>query len=491
MFAHIGRPEVSTSPPLGVHSLWVRLALLMLLTSLALLLLLMVIYQQTESRFYTEFTRQIAELTQAVQIGLEGASSSIQGDPLSLQEELHRLNPRGIQEVSVINGVSNRIIASSRQENIGNLITRQRQELIFKADAGEPVTGVGQIFNVIVPVVADGRSAGYIQLTLNTADFSSLLRLSAMRRSFAALCVLGLGTFIAIALAQYYARPIVAMAKIAEAVAAGDLEQYLPLQRRDEIGRLAESFQTLIARLREDREVRERLRTAEHLASAGQFARQIAHEIKNPLNFISLSIDHMGDSYRPADAAAAERYDALIRNLKGEVQRIGHFAEQFLEQGRPFTLQLRTDVPQQLLDEVLQLVAEQARRQSVTIESSFAPPVALRADPQFLRTCFYNVVKNALEAMPNGGWLRVGSCSEAGQLKLFIEDTGGGVPPEDLERLFVPLYTTKPGGLGLGLALTRRVIEEHGGTVTFASLPGEGSRVTFALPLTENPTCSC
>ena len=106
-------------------------------------------------------------------------------------------------------------------------------------------------------------------------------------------------------LAGRYSRPIEQMAKAAGKVAAGDFDQSLPVARRDEIGQLARSFDHMIVQLREDRDLRQRLRTAEHMATVGQFARSIAHEIKNPLNFISLSADHMRDAYRPADTEAA------------------------------------------------------------------------------------------------------------------------------------------------------------------------------------------
>jgi signal transduction histidine kinase len=450
----------------GLHSLWVRLALLMLLTSLTLVVLLIAFYYQTEKRLYNEFARQTADLSRAVQVGLEGTAGNSPGEHGSLKGYLDNLNPKGVKEVSVISS-SNRIIASTDQANVGKWITQQRKELIFKADLGEPVTGEGQIFNVIVPVVANGSTAGYIHLTLNTEDFSVLLRLSAIRRILAALVILSFGTLVAVVLARYYTRPIVAMAAAAGRVAAGDLDQSLPVERRDEIGQLARSFHDMMARLREDRTLHERLRTAEHLASAGQFARHIAHEIKNPLNFISLSIDHMGDTYRPADNAAALRFDSMVRNLKGEVGRIG-----------------RCDI-EQMLSEVLELTAAQARSSGVTIVRDTGPLPALQADPEFLRTCLYNIVRNAFEAMPQGGTLTVSSSLDDSQLMLVFKDTGVGVAPEDIDKLFTPLYSTKQGGLGLGLALTRRVIEEHGGKVQFQSEPGQGSAVTLSLPLGE------
>lgn len=466
----------------GFHSLWVRLSLLMLLTSLSLVMILVVFYHQTETRFYDEFARQTTELSKALQIGVEGSIGGALDDPLNLEGYLGGLNARGIKEVSVISS-TNRIVASTNQENIGKWITQQRKELIFKAELGEPVTGEGQIFNVIVPVVANGSPAGYIHLTLNTEDFSVLLRLSAYRRIFAALIILSLGTVVAVVLARYYTRPIVAMAVAAGRVAEGELDQSLPIERRDEIGQLARSFHGMIAHLREDRQLRERLRTAEHLASAGQFARHIAHEIKNPLNFISLSIDHMRDTYQPADDAAAARFDSLVRNLKGEVGRISRFAESFLEYGRPFELHIGRCDTLQVLDEVLELVAARASTAGVRIVRETESLPVLPADPEFLRTCLYNIVSNAFEAMPGGGTLTVRGVVDADQLTLEFIDTGIGVAPEHLDKLFTPLFSTKPGGLGLGLALTRRVVEEHGGKVQFQSEPGQGSKVIIRLPL--------
>lgn len=468
----------------GRHSLWVRLAALMSLTSLSLVVLLVIFYHQTEKRLYNEFARQTTELTKAVQLGLEGTVGGNLSDSKNLEGYLQGLNPSGVNEVSVISS-SNRIIASTDKENVGKWITQQRKELIFKAELGEPVTGEGQLFNVIVPVVANGSTAGYIHLTLNTEDFSVLLRLSAIRRILAALLVLGLGTALAVVLARYYTRPIAAMATAAERVAAGDLELSLPIERRDEIGQLARSFHGMIARLSDDRLLRERLRTAEHLASAGQFARHIAHEIKNPLNFISLSIDHMGDAYRPVDAVAAASFDSLVCNLKGEVGRIGRFAESFLEYGRPFELRIGSCDTGQMLTEVLELVAARARTAGVSIICKTGAMPVLPADPEFLRTCLYNIVINAFEAMPEGGTLTVSATLDDSQLILAFTDTGFGVLPEHLDKLFTPLFSTKQGGLGLGLALTRRVIEEHGGKVHFQSEPHQGSTVTICMPLCE------
>lgn len=468
----------------GFHAFWVRLAVLMFLTSFCLVILLTLFYYQTEKNFYSEFTRQITELTRALQIGLEGSAWGTSNDPANLETYLENLHLKGIREVSVINS-ANRIIASSNPENVGKWITRQRKELIFRAGLGETVTGEGQMFNVIMPLIADGHHAGYIHLILNADGFSVLLRLSAIRRILAAVLILGLGTLLAIVLARYTTRPIEVIAEMAGKVAEGDLEQSLPTDQQDEIGRLARSFNAMIVRLREDRLLRERLRTAEHLASTGQFARQVAHEIKNPLNFISLSIDYMRDRFRPGEEKTAQQFDSMVANLKGEVARIGRIAERFLAYGRPFELHLERCDSGRLLGEVLDLAAAQAEAAGIEVSRPTGPLPLLRADPEFLRTCLYNIVKNAFEAMPGGGTLKVQSRIEGNRLVLDFADSGSGVAPENLDRLFTPLFSTKPDGLGLGLALTRRIIEEHGGEVAFHSNPEGGSILTLVLPLEE------
>jgi len=463
-------------------SLRLRLVGIMLFTSMCLVSILVVFYYQTEKALFNEFERQTADLSRAVQIGLEGAAGKNLSDPKSLEGYLNRLNPKGIKEISVISS-SDRIIASTNQENIGKWITERRKDLIFKAELGEPVTGDGLFYNVVIPVVSGNSTVGYIHLTLNTEDFSVFLRLNAIRRALAALVVLGIGTIVAMLLAGRYIRPIKQVVAVAGKVAAGDLSQELPTGRRDEIGDLACSFNHMVERLREDRDLKERLRTAEHLASVGQFAKSIAHEIKNPLNFISLSIDHMRETYRPAGAEQCESFDSLVQNIKGEIQRISRFAESFLEYGRPFELRRQRTSLASIVEGVLELVSARAKQGRVVIVREFGQLPALSLDPEFIRTCLYNIVLNAFEAMPEGGTLTVRAEQTPERLTLSFADSGVGVEREKLDKVFEPFFTTKSRGLGLGLALTRKIIEEHGGKIQFASVPGEGSLVTLLFPL--------
>jgi signal transduction histidine kinase len=469
------------------YSLRLRLVGIMLFTTASLVVLLVAFYYQTEQGFYSEFARQNEALSKAVKIALEGTAGRNPADFKNLDNYLRTLDLQGVYEVSVISAAS-RIVASTNPDNVGKWITEWRQQLISRARLGEAVTGEERFYNVILPVGVDetsGKPLGYIHLTMYTEDFSVFLRLSLIRRVVAALAILGIGTVVAVILAGRYSRPIEQMAAAAGKVAAGELDQSLPVARQDEIGQLARSFDHMIARLREDRDLRQRLRTAEHMATVGQFARSIAHEIKNPLNFISLSVDHMRDAYRPGDADKAARYESLIDNIKGEVVRISRFAESFLEYGRPFELHRRRCSLNILLDEVLELVAARAVAGQVEIRREIGVLPELTVDPEFIKTCLYNIVINAFEAMPAGGTLSVSGRIEDGQVTLAFADTGEGLSAMDLDKVFTPLFSTKQGGLGLGLALTRRIVEEHGGKVGFTSIRGVGSEVSLYLPVEE------
>ena len=462
-------------------SLRTRLVWLMLLMSMSLVMILVFFYYQTEKVLFNEFQRKTSELTRAVQVGLAGANLN---DAKSLERYLGTLNNKGVKEISVIS-VADRIVASTSRDNVGKWISQQRKELIFKAELGQPVTDDGPDYNVVIPVSSKEGPVGYIHLTLNAEDFSGFIRLSLFRRIISALVILTIGTLMALVLAGHYTRPLEQVVRAAEKVAEGDFDhgERLPVERKDEIGKLARSFSDMIEKLREDRGLSERLRRAEHLAGIGQVARSVAHEIKNPLNFISLSIDHMLDTYRPDDNEKGERFEYLVRNMKGEIQRISRFAESFLEYGRPIELRLsRTDIVA-MLDSILELVQPRAVQEEIIIIRDYAGLPELAVDPELLRTCFLNLVLNAFDAMPHGGELRINVALQQGEIALVVSDTGSGIDPLQLEKIFEPYFTTKPQGVGLGLALTRKIIEEHGGRIHCETRAEVGCRFIVTLPL--------
>jgi signal transduction histidine kinase len=459
-----------------------KLVAIMLFLSLSLVTVLVLLYYHTEKQLYNEFERQTAELSEAIRIGVDELTRKGAFTEKNLREYLTKLNPKGVKEISVISS-SDRVLASTESSDVGKWVTRSKKELIFRAELGQPVTSEGTFYNVIIPVASEGKNLGYIHLRMSTENFSVFLRTSVIRRIAAALLVFLLGTGFAVVLARWYTKPIEEMARVTRRVADGDLSAALPAERKDEIGQLAQSFNYMIGKLREDRDLREKLRRAEHLAGIGQFSRSIAHEIKNPLNFLSLAIDHMQEAYRPATSADVDRFDSLLTNMKKEIQRVSRFAESFLEFGKSLEL-TRADADMGgLISNVLELVAVKAAKEQVQIVlEEDGPPPVLRIDPDFIRTCLFNILLNAFQAMPDGGRIGVRTRCENGWFVMEVSDTGQGVPPETVTHAFDPFFTTKKGGIGLGLAFTKRVVEEHGGRVGFESQEGQGSTVRILLP---------
>jgi signal transduction histidine kinase len=320
-------------------------------------------------------------------------------------------------------------------------------------------------------------------LQINVESLQESMRRNTTKRIIAALSVFAIGILLSTFLAMRYTEPIHNVVKAARKVAAGDLNQSLPVDRKDEIGDLTQSFNYMVQKLREQKRLEERLREAEHLSAVGQLARGIAHEIRNPLNFISLCIDHIKTKYRPQDVAQAAGFERLVGSMKEEIHRLDKLVRDFLDYGKPLKLDLQPVETQELLADVVEIVKAKAESDRIQILENYYALPRLKIDVELMKSCLFNIVTNAFQAMPDGGTLTLTTEQQDNGFSLRVNDTGVGVSEENLARIFEPFFTTKSQGLGLGLAMTKRVIEEHGGKIEFSSTEGRGSEVTIRLPL--------
>ncbi|RPI36034.1 MAG: sensor histidine kinase [Nitrospiraceae bacterium] len=459
-----------------------KLVAMMLLLSLSIIIVFVFLYSRAEQALFKEFEDRSTELSKAIQIAVEEVTGSGPTDVKRLENYLKKLNSKGVKEISVISN-SDKIISSTNPKDVGKWLTTKKKELIFKAQLGETVTGEGHSYNVIIPVTVGKKQYGYINLTINTEDFSYLMRERLMQRIVAALIVFGIGTLLIVYLAKRYTKPIEEVVSAARMVAGGNLDHELHTERKDEIGELTQSFNYMVRKLREERELEEKLRKAEHLASIGQFSTSIAHEIRNPLNFINLSIDHMKEKYSPSHSGERETFDSLILNIKNEIGRVSRFAESFLEYGRPLEINTKATDIGKLIEDVLELTLAKAQRDHILIVRDFGPLPELSLDPDLIKTCLYNIILNAFQAMHEGGKLAIRTRMVNAKYCISVEDTGEGISEDRLARIFDPFFTTKTGGLGLGLALTKRVMEEHKGKIDIKSTEGIGTTVSLFLPM--------
>ncbi len=466
-----------------------KLIIMMLFMSFILISILLFFYHRSEQRIFLEIERQTAELTKAIQIGVEEVTASGITDEARLTNYLKQLNAKGINEISIISN-EDQIIASTNKARIGEPITRKKKELIIKAELGDPVSDEGKTYNVIIPVVAGGTEYayihyGYIHLKVNKDDFSELLRAAAVEKVAVTIIVFGIGIIMTLVFSRQYTRPIHDVVDAAMKVAGGDLNQNLPIRSSDEIGQLSKSFNYMVDKLRENRTLEERLREIEHLSAVGQLSRNMAHEIRNPLNFINLSIDYIGDKYKPEDSKSKEKFSSLIYGIKEEIRRLNKLVNEFLDYSKPIKMNLKDIQINRIIDDLLSLIEAKAEAEKIKILRETPDDYELSADPELMKSCILNLIANAFHAMETierDRLLIIKTEAAGNDFILTLSDSGEGVSGENLEKIFVPFFSTKKDGLGLGLPFTKRVVEEHGGRVEFTSVLNEGSMAKIILP---------
>lgn len=231
----------------------------------------------------------------------------------------------------------------------------------------------------------------------------------------------------------------------------------------------------------------------QRLSAMGNLAAGVAHEIKNPLNAISVGLQRLRLEFAPAEPDARQEYVGFTRLVEAEVGRLNGIVNQFLTLARPLRLSLADEPLTPILKDVLTLLAPQASAQGVVVDESLhLGAVRVSVDRPQLTQAIMNVLLNAIQAMPKGGALSVraevlnqpgASRVAAGHVvRVTVEDTGPGISPEHLDRIFEPYFTTKEDGTGLGLALAYRIVTEHRGTIRAENPPGAGARFVIDLP---------
>jgi signal transduction histidine kinase len=280
-----------------------------------------------------------------------------------------------------------------------------------------------------------------------------------------------------------FTRPIGDLLTAERRVGTGDFDFQLKVRRRDEIGSLVDTFNEMVGQLKRNRELVEQLREVEHAAAIGRLASGIAHEIRNPLNFINLSIDHVRSQFHPDGRDGREQFEQMLDSIKSEVARLNRLVTDFLSYGRPTKLSPQKVDLRALVQETLRPLATQAQAQHVKVTVNGGPGAPeIEADVELLRICLSNLIINALQAMPDGGQLSIQLESEEAHARIDVSDTGSGIAAEHLEKIFEPYYSTKETGIGLGLALTKKLVQDHGGTITVTSEANQGSTFTIRLP---------
>jgi two-component system nitrogen regulation sensor histidine kinase NtrY len=304
-----------------------------------------------------------------------------------------------------------------------------------------------------------------------------------------AMLVGGLGILVAVLASLWFAdrvtRPVVSLAEAARRVAAGDLAAKVEVESSDELGELAASFNRMTEDLlhQKDRAVQ-----AERVAAWRELARRLAHELKNPLFPLQVTVENLMRAKEKSPEMFEEVFQEGTATLLAEINNLKTIISRFSEFSRMPQPQRRSTQVNDVLRSVLRVFQAQFEENSrITVRTDFASKLPeIQADPDLLHRALSNLVLNAIDAMPQGGELvlrtaRLRTAGLADRVAISVADTGTGLTPEECGRLFTPYYTTKQHGTGLGLAIVQSVVSDHGGKISVESTKEKGT--TFRIEL--------
>ena len=460
-----------------------KLIIIMLSLLVLARMTLFILNQYAQTALVNEIQDSSQEISKAIQMSIEDLTSNAETSRLT--DYLTKAREKGINEINIIN-IDGEIIDSSNPDKIGKKRELKKLERGIHA-VRRPVGGAAlsqKPYEVVVPVIVGDEQLGYVQINMLLDNIRDIQQANFIRRLFATGMVFTVGIALIIFLARRYTTPIKNMVEDFKRVSAGDLSVTIAVESNDEIGEMAVGFNNMVEKLREREALEKRLYEAEHLSRVGQLASGIAHEIRNPLNYISLAIDHIKAEMLPNCGDKCAELVELTDKIKEEVRRANYMVVNFMNYGRPLKLRRTQVVYPELLAKVLPVLQDRLTEQHTVVEQQIPvdlPPLWI--DGELFRNCILNFITNASQAMPEGGTIILGARLEEGQVKLTFADQGSGISPDDISKIFQPYFTTKDVGIGLGLAITERIIKEHGGSIYVKSTLGTGTTITVSLPL--------
>ena len=356
---------------------------------------------------------------------------------------------------------------------------------IVLSQIGDPFAG--GVIDVATPLNVSSKRFGTLRFGYSLAGLADRLR--QLKRKALVLTVSAAAAMILLVTlaAGVMVRPIRRLVDALDSVRLGKLEPVSLPERRDELGDLQNSYRMMIDRLAKEKTGRERtqdlLARTEKMATVGTLAAGIAHEINSPLTGAMHSVHALGTGTLPA-----EKRDRYLQVVVDGLERIRRAVSQLLDYSTVHVTNITDCDLSGLVTKTLEFLEYQITRNRIEVENRL-PPLVLRADAHKMEQVLVNLVLNAVGAMPGGGRLAFRHIEEGLFLTLIVSDTGEGIPEENLEKIFAPFFTTKRNGegTGLGLAVCRKIIEQHGGKISVSSRPGEGTEIRLSLPFAPAP----
>jgi two-component system, NtrC family, nitrogen regulation sensor histidine kinase NtrY len=305
-----------------------------------------------------------------------------------------------------------------------------------------------------------------------------------------AMLVGGLGILVAVLASLWFAarvtRPVVSLAEAARRVAAGDLGAKVEVESSDELGELAASFNRMTEDLVQQKD---RTLQAERVAAWRELARRLAHELKNPLFPLQVTVENLMRAKQKSPEMFEEVFHEGTATLLAEIDNLKTIIGRFSEFSKMPQPQRRPTQVNDVVHSVLRVFhAQLQEKNKIVVRTELADSLPeISVDPDLLHRALQNLLLNAIDAMPQGGDLTIRTARLGDRLEISVSDTGSGLTQEECGRLFTPYYTTKQHGTGLGLAIVQSVVSDHGGKISVESKPEKGTTFRIELPSEPQP----
>ncbi|MCP4396880.1 MAG: HAMP domain-containing protein [bacterium] len=451
---------------------------------------------------YTIFDRSEAELLQQVVQHVKSVESV--GNVLEIQQILTRNTHQTVQrnllvrmsqggratQVSLLD-LSHTVVDSSNDEDVG-LSLAELEERRVKNTGGtfwdRLLRKHINTYDVTFPVYENGLKRGYVNIILVMNDLEYLIKKAKYSNILWISGIFIAGTAIAVFTVNRFTRPIDQLVAASKSVAEGHFQTRVNGSGSGELQTLIAGFNEMTEKLQEHKALEQRVQRSERMAALGELGARLAHEIRNPLNSITLIIDHLRDRFSPQEEKQQRKFENYVTNIKTELQRLNKLVSDFLQVSRPLHPEMKAIPVKPLLQQIVQLLENEARQHQVEFQLDVSTEeLEIRADEGLLKTACLNISLNAIQAVENGGRLVIQAQTSLEEdtplCQISFSDTGPGIPQEHRENIFQPYFTTKKDGTGLGLSIVNRVIEDHHGTITVSSEEGRGTTITLLLPM--------